>query len=202
MVDIYEISFIRKTEKVTDKDFNALKYATIDDLAVLMILAGVHKDQLVIFQDKHSVLKTSNLKWSYIVRRVVGTVIDNIKVFTESGKIRDSGFSIEYIRNVIIIHVQTIINFRWYGLNKIIISNIPRVTGVYRLFVFISEKFEIVTTYPWRHSTDNFPGTVYVILNCGEEERSILVTSNKTLIRVAIWYCLEFVAGTPQSITA
>ncbi|KAL3874210.1 hypothetical protein ACJMK2_037255 [Sinanodonta woodiana] len=315
MVDIYGRSLIRKTEKVTDKDFDASKYATKDDLADLMNLAGVDRDEVVVFQDKHGVLKTSNIKWIDVVRRVLGAVIDNIPVFTKSGKIRDLGISIEYIRNEIIknvqkrlsasggmltgklsmngnkitvlrdptsdedaatkryvdtvdgklstlktehntvdeklstlraeydVHVGGFVNLRrnfrkldeiaeqFFGKpliaetklsdiktsidtfretqedivgdtrninNKIDLLEKYQVIGVYRLSVFGAAKFEIFTTYPWRHSTDRFSGTVSVILNSGDEENFILVAFDETLTAATIRWCLEFVAETPR----
>ena len=349
MVDIYGRSLIRNNEKVTDKEFDASKYATKDDLADLMNLAGVDRDEVVVFQDKHGVLKTSNIKWIDVVRRVLGAVMDNIPVFTDSGKIRDSGISIEYIRNEIIknvqkrlstsggmltgelsmngnkitvlrdptsdedaatkryvdtvdgklstlktehntvdeklstlraeydVHVGGFINLRrnfrkldeiaeeFFGkpliadtklsdiktsidtfkktqedilgdtrniINKIdllekyqgkilhkrinnvvytissglttwsrqnnSIKHTAEVTGVYRLSVFGAAKFEIFTTYPWRHSTDRFSGTVSVILNSGDEEIFILVAFDETLTAATIRWCLEFVAETPR----
>ncbi|KAL3858124.1 hypothetical protein ACJMK2_012735 [Sinanodonta woodiana] len=322
MVDIYGRSLIRKTEKVTDKDFDASKYATKDDLADLMNLAGVDRDEVVVFQDKHGVLKTSTIKWIDVVRRVLGAVMYNIPVFTESGKIRDSGISIEYIRNKILkniqkrfldaatkryvdtvdgklstlktehntvdenlstlraeydVHVGGFVNIRrnfrkldeiaeqvfgkpiiaetklsdiktsidtfretqddivgdtrniinkidllekYQGkilrkrINNVVytissglttwsqqnnsIKHTAQVTGVFRLSVFGAEKFEIFTTYPWRHSTDRFSGTVSVILNSGDEEIFILVAFDETLTAATIRWCLEFVAETPR----
>ncbi|KAL3867440.1 hypothetical protein ACJMK2_044642 [Sinanodonta woodiana] len=88
------------TDKGTDTGFDASKYATKDALVDIMNLSGVDRDAVVIFQDKHGVLKTSNINWNDIVRRVHGAAMDNISVFTDSGKLRDLALSIVYIRKI------------------------------------------------------------------------------------------------------
>jgi hypothetical protein len=59
----------------------------------------------------------------------------------------------------------------------------------------------IFTTFPWCHSTDNFSGTVSLVLNKDAEETSLLEASDTKLTAASYWWCMEFVAETPQLIT-
>jgi hypothetical protein len=81
------------------------------------------------------------------------------------------------------------------------LKHTAEVTGVYRLSVFSSAKFSIFTTFPWRHSTDEFSGTVSIVLNKDTEETFMLVAFDKKLTAASYWWCIEFVAETPQLIT-
>ncbi len=80
------------------------------------------------------------------------------------------------------------------------LKHTAEVTGVYRLSVFSSAKFNIFTLFPWRHSTDNFSGTVSIVLNKDVEETFMLAADDTKLTAASYWYCLEFVAETPQVI--
>ncbi|KAL3854827.1 hypothetical protein ACJMK2_014070 [Sinanodonta woodiana] len=239
-----------------------------------MKLAWVDRDEVAIFEDKHGVLKTSNIKWNDTICRCPEAAMDYIPVFTDSEKIQDSGTSMEHISGVLTgelfingnkitvlrdptsgedaatkryvnsvdgklstvdgilstlraeydVHVGAFRNLRknfrkideiaegFFGkpftvdtkvsdiktsidtikktqedivgdtrniINKIDLLEKHQVTGVYILYVFSSTKFEIFTTYPWRHSTDKFTGTVSVILNRGGEKIFVQVASDK-----------------------
>ncbi len=78
------------------------------------------------------------------------------------------------------------------------LKHIAEVTGVYRLSLFSSGKFSIFTTFPWRHSTDDFSGIVSILLNKYIEETFMLIADDKKLTAVTYWWCIEFVADTPE----
>ncbi len=80
------------------------------------------------------------------------------------------------------------------------IKHTAEVTGVYRLSVFSPAKFSIFTKYLWRHSSDAFSETVSIVLDKDTEEEFILEPSDKKLTATLYWWCLEFVAETPQLI--
>jgi len=67
--------------------------------------------------------------------------------------------------------------------------------------VFSAAKFSIFTTYLWRHSTDIFSGTVSIVLNKDTEETFMLVADDKKLTAATYWWCIEFVAETPELVT-
>jgi hypothetical protein len=80
----------------------------------------------------------------------------------------------------------------WTSQNKSI-KYIVEVTGMYRLSVFSTAKFKIITT-SWRHSyDDDLSGILSVILNKDSEEEFVLEPTDKNFIGPYRW-CLEFVA--------
>ncbi len=80
------------------------------------------------------------------------------------------------------------------------LKHTAEVTGVYRLSLFSSAKFSIFTTFPWRYSTDDFSGTVSIVLNKDIEETFKLIADNKKLTTATYWWCIEFVAETPEQV--
>jgi hypothetical protein len=81
------------------------------------------------------------------------------------------------------------------------LKHTAEVTGVYRLSVFSSAKFSIFTTFPWRYSTDEFSGIVSIVLNKDAEETFMLIADDRKLTAATYWWCIEFVAETPELVT-
>ncbi len=105
MVDIYGRSARGKARHSDVIAGDLSKYATLDqvrnEIDDFLNITNVDQNEVVVFQDKQGRLMTSNIKKSEILTQIPNAVDDNIVTFTDQGKIKDSGKSVnDYVRKV------------------------------------------------------------------------------------------------------